>query len=110
MIEFTENQKDKIDVALNLTKDDDVVVRYFGNRLFQKTISEIINENIDKELLEENQRQSIQNFMNTDLVLQVLNWDKYKPVKRYDYKFSERGIEVSNLITGEISLFNGALR
>jgi hypothetical protein len=85
MIEFTENQKSMINVGLNLTKDDDIVVRYIGNRLFQKAMSEVVTESMDKELLEKYQRESMQYLMNNELITQILNWEKYKPAKRYVY-------------------------
>jgi dGTP triphosphohydrolase len=60
MIEFTENQKDKIDVALDLIKDDNSVISLFGRKMIQNTISEIVIENMDKELLEQQSKEVIQ--------------------------------------------------
>jgi hypothetical protein len=62
MIEFTENQKDKIDVALDLIKDDNSVISLFGRQMIQNTISEIVIENMDKELLNQQSKETIQNL------------------------------------------------
>jgi hypothetical protein len=62
MIEFTENQKDKIDVALDVIKDDNSVISLFGRQMIQNTISEIVIENMDKELLNQQSKETIQNL------------------------------------------------